>query len=262
LGDRAIDADLIVFDKDGVLLDFHGLWVEVTRARVAALCGLSGLDLAGPLTALLGIDAAGRVAPGGLLAGGSRQDSALAAATALHQAGLAWPEARRVAVAAYEAAEGAIDWATLARPLPGVVESLVALHEAGFALAVATTDQTAGAVRFLEGLGLAGRFAAVVGVDQVAASKPAPDLFLRACALAGVAPERAVMVGDLDIDLLMGRAAGAAATIGVLSGVGDDALLSPHADWVVPGVGALAPDASLSSPRRTESRSAPAGPPS
>jgi phosphoglycolate phosphatase len=239
LGDRAIDTDLIVFDKDGVLLDFHGLWVAVTRARVEALCGLSGLDLAGPLTALLGIDAEGRVAPSGLLAGGSRQDSTLAAATMLHQAGMAWADARRVAVAAYDAADGAIDGATLARPLPGVEETLVALHEAGFALAVATTDQTAGAVRFLEALGVAGRFAAVVGVDQVAASKPAPDLFLRACALAGVAPGRAVMVGDLDIDMLMGRAAGAAATIGVLSGVGDTALLAPHADWVVPGVGAL-----------------------
>ena len=239
LGDRSVEAELIVFDKDGVLLDFHHLWGEVTRARVAALCKGSGLALGDALLGLLGLTPEGRVAPGGLLAGGSRQDSTLAAATALHQAGLPWHEARRVAFEAFESAHGAIDWAALARPLPGVVGAIETLHRAGFALGIATTDQTEGALLFLERLGLGDRFTAVVGVDQVKRSKPAPDLFVRACELARVAPSRAVMVGDLDIDLLMGRAAGAAATIGVLSGVGDAALLEPLADWVLPDVGAL-----------------------
>jgi phosphoglycolate phosphatase len=241
LADRAFDADLIVFDKDGVLLDFHSLWAEVTRARVAALCGLSGLELADRLLALLGLEAEGRVAPGGLLAEGSRQDSTLAAATALHQHGLPWHQARRLSFEAFEAAEAVVDDEAFARPLPGVIEAVEALHHAGWKLAIATTDQTAGALRFLDRCGLRDRFSAVVGVDQVTRSKPAPDLFLRACELAATPPRRAVMVGDLDIDLLMAAAAGAGGAIGVLSGVGDAALLAPHADVVLPGVAALIP---------------------
>lgn len=241
-GGVGFDAELIVFDKDGVLLDFHHLWAEVTRTRVASLCELSGLALQVPLLTLLGLDDDGRVAPGGLLAGGSRQDSTLAAATALHQQGLAWHEARRIAFAAFEAAEARVDYGAFARPLPGVVEAVEALHCAGWKLAIATTDQTVGALRFLDRFGLRDRFEAVVGVDQVARSKPAPDLFLRACELAGVAPERAVMVGDLDIDLRMARTAGGGGAIGVLSGVGDAELLAPHADVVLPGVGSLAPE--------------------
>jgi HAD superfamily hydrolase (TIGR01509 family) len=241
LGERPLDADLIVFDKDGVLLDFHHLWSAVTHARVAALCAVSGIpELESGLLALLGLSREGRVAPGGLLAVGSRQDSTLAAATALHQAGLPWYRARTAAFEAFEQAEGSVDFAQSCRPLPGVVDAIERLHAAGFALAIATTDQSEGAWRFLHHAGIADRFCAVVGVDQVARSKPDPAMFQRACALAGVLPARALMVGDVDLDLLMGRAAGARATIGVLSGVGDAALLAPHADVLLRGVAALA----------------------
>jgi HAD superfamily hydrolase (TIGR01549 family) len=239
LAGQTIDADLIVFDKDGVLLDFQHLWTAITRARVAALCERSGFPLEASLLTLLGIDADGRVAPGGLLAGGTRHESTLASATALHQAGLPWFQARQVAHDAYAAADQADDWARVARPLPDVVDTIQALHHAGWKLGVATTDQTDSAQRFLERAGIAHCFTAVVGADQVARSKPAPDLFERACALAEVPHARAVMVGDLDIDLLMGRAAGAGANIGVLSGVGDQALLAPLADAVLPDISPL-----------------------
>jgi phosphoglycolate phosphatase len=239
IADRPYDLDLIVFDKDGVLLDFRHLWARVTEARVAALCELSGLDMAPELLSLLGLDTEGRIAPGGLLAGGSRQDSTMAAATALHQAGLGWHLARHTAFEAFEAADAAMDYAAWATALPRVDETVRALHAAGFKLAIATTDQTAGAHRFLAHSGLAACFTAVVGVDLGARSNPAPDLFLKACELAGAAPGRAAMVGDLDIDLRMARSAGAALGVGVLSGVGEVALLEPWADAVLPDVGAL-----------------------
>lgn len=240
LGDRAIDAELIIFDKDGVLLDFHHLWAAVTRARIAALCAHPRAEgLAEALRDLLGLDAEDRVAPRGLLAVGSRHDSTLAAATRLHQAGVPWSEARAAAFEAFEAAEREVDFAARCRPLPGVVATVRELAGAGFTLAIATTDQTEGAGRFLELTGLTEHFAAVVGVDQVTRSKPDPEMIAIACARAGIRPERAVMVGDVDLDLRMGRAAGVAATIGVLSGVGDAALLGPHADYLIPDIAAL-----------------------
>jgi phosphoglycolate phosphatase len=48
-------------------------------------------------------------------------------------------------------------------------------------------------------------------------------------------------VGDSPADLRMGRAAGVARTIGVLTGVGDRATLEPLADIVVDSIADLAP---------------------
>jgi HAD superfamily hydrolase (TIGR01549 family) len=240
LGDRRVEGELIIFDKDGVLVDFHHLWAAVTRARAAALCAAARMpELESELIGLLGLEPDGRVTPTGLLACGSRHDSTLVAAARLHQAGLPWNEARATAFAAFEAAEGAIAFEALCRPLPGVKETLKALAAVGWKLAIATTDQTEGARRFLVQEGLDDLFVAVVGVDQVKSSKPAPEMVHLACDLAGVAPSRAVMVGDVDLDLRMGRAAGVAATVGVLSGVGDATLLAPHADSLLPDVASL-----------------------
>lgn len=240
---RHLSGDLIVFDKDGVLLDFHHLWAAVTRARAAAIAeAASRPDLAAPLRDLLGLDATDRVRPDGLLAVGTRDESRVAAATFLHQHGLPWHRAREAAGVGFETADRVIDRAALSRALPGVAHALRALHAAGWKLAIATTDQTEGAWHFLRVVGLADLFVAVVGADRVPVSKPDPAMFVLACAEAGVDPDRALMVGDVDLDLMMGRAGSARATIGVLSGVGDRALLAPHADHVLAGVEELVPD--------------------
>ncbi len=245
LGEARLEGDLIVFDKDGVLLDFDFLWTAVTQARATAIATAAGrLDLAAPLLDLLGLDAGDHVRPDGLLAVGTRDESRVAAATLLHQHGLAWHRARQAAGVGFETADARIDRTALTRPLPGVAAALRALHAAGWRLAIATTDQTEGAWHFLRVSGLDGLFRSVVGADRVPASKPDPAMFRLACAEAGVAPARALMVGDVDLDLLMGRAGGALATVGVLSGVGDRALLTPHADHLLAGVADLTPIAS------------------
>lgn len=237
-----LEGDLIVFDKDGVLLDFHFLWAAVTRARAAAIAEAAGRPgLAPALLGLLGLEAGDRVRPEGLLAVGTRDESRVAAATLLHQHGLPWHRARAAARLGFETADAGVDRTALTRALPGVPAAARALQAAGWRLAIATTDETDGARHFLGVCGLAALFTSVVGADRVPASKPDPAMFHLACAEAGVAPARALMVGDVDLDLLMGRAAGAAATIGVLSGVGDHALLAPHADYVLRSVAALVP---------------------
>ncbi|HXB96459.1 MAG TPA: HAD hydrolase-like protein, partial [bacterium] len=54
--------------------------------------------------------------------------------------------------------------------------------------------------------------------------KPHPEPLLRACADLGAAAAAAAMVGDSRVDVEAGRNAGAA-TIGLLGGIGDLALL-------------------------------------
>ena len=60
----------------------------------------------------------------------------------------------------------------------------------------------------LETVGLLPRFAALVGGDQVARSKPYPDGILEACRRIGVRPHDAAYVGDAPYDLAAARNSG------------------------------------------------------
>jgi HAD superfamily hydrolase (TIGR01509 family) len=62
----------------------------------------------------------------------------------------------------------------------GLVELLDWLEAAGIALAVATSTRRARAIAKLELAGLLPRFGVIVGGDEIAHGKPAPDIFLEA----------------------------------------------------------------------------------
>lgn len=91
---------------------------------------------------------------------------------------------------------------------PGVRGGLAALRARGLALAVATSKIRASADEVVSATGLGGVFGAVVGHDEVARGKPAPDTALLAAGRLGVPPPRCLVVGDAAVDVLMGRQAG------------------------------------------------------
>jgi len=74
--------------------------------------------------------------------------------------------------------------------------------------AVITNSPAALARRALSIAKLEGFFQTVVGCDEVAHSKPAPDMVLEACRRLGVRPEEALVVGDSRFDEGAARAAG------------------------------------------------------
>lgn len=73
----------------------------------------------------------------------------------------------------------------------------------------------------------------LVDSDDVAASKPAPDLLLAACRAQGFAVERTVMVGDAPWDALAARAIGSPAVAVRCGGFGDDVLAGAGAQRIV-----------------------------
>ncbi len=75
-------------------------------------------------------------------------------------------------------------------------------------LAVGTGAHTEEALRMLEMAGIAELFSVVIGADQVAQPKPAPDTFIRAAEQLGVDPRRCVVFEDGDPGLDAARAGG------------------------------------------------------
>lgn len=219
----------ILFDKDGTLVDFNATWhavadfmamdaAEGDRGEADRLLDVAGYDFE---------------------AGRFKADSVFAAGTNRDIVELWFPrlsnEGQTDALRHFDevtAAQGA----RMAVALPGMAQTLAALHAKPYRLGVATNDSTAGCEKTLLALGIAQLFTAAYGYDAVANPKPAPDTIRAFCDLTGLKPSEVAMVGDNRHDLEMARAGGCGLAIGVLSGTGTRASLAPMADVVLDSV--------------------------
>ena len=92
---------------------------------------------------------------------------------------------------------------------PGAVELLHAVRAAGVPVGLASNSSREFVERALAVAQLAnGQFDVVVSADDVATPKPAPDLYLAACAALGAAPARAAALEDSQPGVASARAAG------------------------------------------------------
>jgi phosphoglycolate phosphatase len=229
--------DLVVFDKDGTLIDFDAMWAPWIVELAGRLERATGRSIAPRLFADLGFDpVAGRTIPGGPLAVLPMAILRDAVARVVARAGAG----EAAAAAAIDEAWFVPDPVTTARPLADLPSLFAALRDKGVRIAVATSDDHDPAARTLAGLGVADLIDVLIGADDGVARKPAPDMVLRAAAAVEVPVTRTAVVGDSLADLEMGRAAGAGRVIGVLSGVSAREDLEPFADAVVSSVAGLA----------------------
>jgi len=90
----------------------------------------------------------------------------------------------------------------------GLTELLSFLGEHRIPTAVATSSDQDYAIFSLRAAGLEGRFNHIVTGDQVVNGKPAPDIYVEAARLLGVAPERCIAIEDSDAGALAANAAG------------------------------------------------------
>jgi phosphoglycolate phosphatase-like HAD superfamily hydrolase len=237
VAERLDGIDLVIFDKDGTLIDFDamwGLWVVDLAHRLESL---TGRRLADGLFGALGYDqAAGRTIAGGPLAASPMARLYELTAELLIEAGGGEGPARAAVARAWVPP----DPVGTARPVADLRPLFVALRAAGRQIAVATSDDRQPTEQTLAGLGVADLVDALACADDGIPVKPAPDMVLTLCRTLGVEPARAAMVGDSLVDLAMGRAAAAGLVVGVLSGVGSRAELEPYADLVIGSVAELA----------------------
>ena len=195
----AIDASALIFDMDGLLIDSEPLWWSVERAFAAA----HGLRWTDELAATC----VGKGLPH-------------VVETMQRELGLAVPTREGVGhlIDAFIARGGELV------VKPGARELLAA---ARVPCALATSNERRVAEAVLEKLDLARAFGAVVSANDVARTKPAPDLFLCAAERLGVAGGAVVLE-----DALAGVEAAIAAEMTVIAVPERDheafAALTPH----------------------------------
>ena len=103
------------------------------------------------------------------------------------------------------------------RPFEGIPELLDRLLGLGAQLAVCTNKLEGLSRTLLQALGLATRFGAIAGGDTFAVRKPSAGHLTGTIEMGGGRPDRAVMVGDSEVDFAAARAA-AVPAIGVTFG--------------------------------------------
>jgi phosphoglycolate phosphatase len=237
-GDLLDGIDLVVFDKDGTLIEFQAMWGGWVRALADDLERATGAALSGPLFEVLGVDRdTGRVRSHGLLAATpmSRIREVVMSVVADHVGSTGRAEA------AVDGAWHPPDPVKLAQPIGDLRHLLAELRRTGRRIAVATSDDREPTRRTLAGLGIEDLVDDLACADDGEPVKPAPQAVLRLCRNLGIEPVRTSVVGDSIADLAMGRAAGVARVIGVLTGVGDRATLEPLADLVLESITELLP---------------------
>src|SRR6058998_1769713 len=187
----------VLFDIDGTLLDTRDAWVAAFDAGLAAI----------RKTSLPGSEAAQWI--------GTPIEVIYAERCGLSGDELAKAVIKFQRVEAESVHDGM-------RAYPGVREALASL--AAWELATVSNKRRDTSVEALRATGLLPFFALVLGGDSVPRKKPAPDPILKAASALGVHPTECAIVGDTEVDVRAGKAAGAR-TVGVTWGYGTRARL-------------------------------------
>ena len=94
------------------------------------------------------------------------------------------------------------------KTFPGVIETLTKLRNNGCRLAIASSRRLVSLTDYLKKLGIEGWFDIVVGADSVNKGKPDPEPVLTVLKSLGWNADNTLVVGDADVDIMMGNGAG------------------------------------------------------
>jgi phosphoglycolate phosphatase len=222
----------VLFDKDGVFVDFEKTWTPALKA-IAADAANGDKLLETRLLDVAGFDAgADTFLPASIWAAGHTDDLVEVWMPLLH--GMA-PAVlvEKVNTHCLQAVSHPVF------PPDQSLQIFSALKQLDLALGVATNDAAASAHATVTAFGLADLFDLVLGYDSVANPKPAGDPLLAFASHTGIEPHRVMMVGDNAHDMQCGRAGGAGVCVGVLSGNSTRDQLVPLADHVIDDISHL-----------------------
>ncbi|CAB3408348.1 unnamed protein product [Caenorhabditis bovis] len=226
---------LIIFDKDGTLLDFHKMWLPYATTTVRLLEASTKMRVGPAIYKTLGVDpVAGKVSMGALAEKtliGIREDISLT----LQSFGILPIEADAIVQGCVpEASPGEM------APVCDLPKLFGTLKSMGIKIAVCTADSRPATMEQMNKLGVAEYLDDVVcGSDVGIVPKPSPHCAITICKRLNVGFKETLMVGDTIADLKMGRVAGLRASVAVMTGVGTRETLAEYSDYFLDDISGL-----------------------
>ncbi len=205
--------EAIIFDKDGTLEDSNNFLRELSIRR-ARLLDAQIPGIGEPLLMAFGLQN-NQLDPTGLMAVGSRQENLIAAAAYIAETGRSWFSALEMAENAFREVDQYLKKDRTTSPLfAGSLDVLRTLSNAGLKLGILSAAPTQDVEHFVREHNLSPYIQLMMGGDQ-GLTKPDPQLFIKACQTLITSPDKTLMVGDAQGDIIMAKQAGVAGTIGI-----------------------------------------------
>lgn len=219
----------IVFDKDGVLVDFDRTWIKMLLDMAEEWAGGDEVENT-RLLETAGYDAGtGTFYSGSVWAAGNTDDL-------VGVWDVTGETVARLKLKTF-IDQRCFDAEIIPMFPPSQLLALFRkLSDAGLNLGLTTNDVEASAKRTMDDFGLSTQMSLILGYDSVANPKPAADPVLAFCKHNDLKPNQMAVVGDNVHDMEMAIAADVAVRIGVLSGNASAEELGPVADYLLDSV--------------------------
>ena len=245
-GNSFEDVELVLFDKDGTIIDIHHYWKSMIKIRSSLIVKRWFQDhnkknnIENELIEAMGVDQkTGRMKPEGPVGIKPRPFIVDVASKLVQHYGAS------ISSDDMENLFKEVDQLTsqemlpLLKLLPGVVNLLESLNKCKIPTAIVSTDITSRAYAAMKTLELEHLFNEIIGGDAVINTKPQPDLALNVIDKIKCNPDRTVVIGDHPVDIKMGESAGVGLNIGVLTGLSDSDLFEGLKCVVVPDLNSI-----------------------
>jgi choline dehydrogenase len=236
----AVDQDklpaLIIFDKDGTLIDFQSTWTPWITALAQSLEADCNFDVSSRLYDIMGY---------------CNKTETLSDSSLLAYAGMDIIKEKLKSMLLENGVDGnAVDsllrkcWKechvnNTSRPVPTTdLPNLFGnLQKAGVKVAVCTSDSRESTESALRKLHVREFVDVIVcSDDENMQPKPSPQGVLKICTDLGVDLSYTIVVGDTTTDMLMAKSAGVGLIVGVLTGIGTKNELSNYTDVILDNV--------------------------
>ncbi|MBQ6271611.1 MAG: HAD family hydrolase [Clostridiales bacterium] len=116
---------------------------------------------------------------------------------------------------------------------PGVDKVFSELKKRGIALAIATSRNRKSLLEFVGNWGMTDDFSVILCAEDTDKVKPEPEPVLKTLEALSIAHDQALVVGDMPVDILMGKRAGAFACGVTYGNSNREELLASGADFVI-----------------------------
>lgn len=116
---------------------------------------------------------------------------------------------------------------------PGVDKVFSELKKRGIALTIATSRNRKSLLEFVGNWGMTDDFSVILCAEDTDKVKPEPEPVLKTLEALSIAPDQALVVGDMPVDILMGKRAGAFACGVTYGNSNREELLASGADFVI-----------------------------